>query len=359
VVPVELKRALSNIINNSVEAIADQGRVTIEVMQTTESVLIAVRDTGHGIPEEILATILGEKHGTVTEKGHGLGLQQARQAAESVGGSIRISSQPGAGTEVIIELPRIDPPSWFASNLRIAEESRIIILDDDRSMHAFWEQRFEKLRAAQPSLQLIHFYHAERLRTWWQTARSFSLPTLFLVDYELDESEVSGLDVIAGLEIAAQSVLVTSHHDDAAILARCTKMQVQIIPKSVVPYAPLQLLQKVAADEYPAADAVLLDDEKLVRLSWQIMAEKHGINLLTYSTERELLNHVATLSKQTPIYLDVHLAESFAGLRIGRELSQMGFKTIILTTGLDSDQIPNETWISKVIGKTPPWRALS
>jgi signal transduction histidine kinase len=359
VVPLELKRAISNLVNNSVEAIADQGRVTIELAQSADVVLITVRDTGHGISEEILSTLLNDRATMVTDKGHGLGLQQARQAAESVGGTLRLNSQPGSGTEVIIELPRIEPPSWFASALKISDGARVVILDDDRSMHAFWEQRFEKLRQRQPTLQLIHFYHPDRLRSWWQSARSISLPTLFLVDYELDDAEVSGLDVVAGLEVAAQSVLVTSHHDDPAILAQCARMQIQIIPKSVVPYTPLLLQQRIVQADSRETDAILLDDEKLVRMSWQIMAEKHGINLVVCSSERELRDRLSSLPKQVPIYLDVHLNEPYAGIRIGRELSQMGFETIILTTGLDSDELPKEAWISKVIGKTPPWRTLS
>ena len=110
--PTEFERALSNILNNAIEATSAQDRkIKIEVSRepiergdSVSFVKIKIQDNGPGIPPEILVNLgqagatMGKIHGT------GLGLFQAKKAIERGFGNIKISSNPNQGTTVEILL---------------------------------------------------------------------------------------------------------------------------------------------------------------------------------------------------------------------------------------------------------------
>jgi len=105
-----LQRALSNVLLNAVEACSSRAtpRIGVTVFRVRdnghESVTIAVRDSGTGIPADRLATIW-EPYVTHKPGGTGLGLAIVRQTVEAHGGSVSASSDAGAGTEVRFSIP--------------------------------------------------------------------------------------------------------------------------------------------------------------------------------------------------------------------------------------------------------------
>lgn len=115
-VPVEsgvLARVLSNLVNNSIEAIKDQGKITLALRSSSRSVDIVILDTGKGIPREILKRLSLESLSHDKEQregGTGLGLSYARSIVESAGGELQIQSKIGVGTQVCITLPLIPGP---------------------------------------------------------------------------------------------------------------------------------------------------------------------------------------------------------------------------------------------------------
>jgi signal transduction histidine kinase len=96
-----LARALSNVLINAVEACQRGGGITVRVTRSTTNggVVVAVRDTGCGMPPERLARIW-EPYVTFKQGGTGLGLAIARQTIDAHGGQVQAESVPGAGTEV-------------------------------------------------------------------------------------------------------------------------------------------------------------------------------------------------------------------------------------------------------------------
>ncbi|MFA6521932.1 MAG: ATP-binding protein, partial [Candidatus Gracilibacteria bacterium] len=96
--PTEFKRVLSNLINNSVEALDKNGSVILKLSCREGKITITVRDTGKGVSPEVLAKLgtRGETHGK--SGGSGLGLYHARTSLESWGGTLNISSELGKGT---------------------------------------------------------------------------------------------------------------------------------------------------------------------------------------------------------------------------------------------------------------------
>ncbi len=103
-----IKRVLSNIIENAIEAIESAGLITVASEVADRKVRIQIRDDGKGMDKTVLANVF--KRGWTYGKtgGNGLGLSYAKDVIESHNGRIEIQSEVGQGTIVMIELPRAD-----------------------------------------------------------------------------------------------------------------------------------------------------------------------------------------------------------------------------------------------------------
>jgi signal transduction histidine kinase len=101
-----LKQAFLNIAVNALEAMPKGGRMRIEMERCQDRVRVTVRDTGPGIPAELLARIY-ESDFTTKGGGSGIGLYVARAVVELHGGSIEAHSNVGRGTDVQVDLPLV------------------------------------------------------------------------------------------------------------------------------------------------------------------------------------------------------------------------------------------------------------
>jgi signal transduction histidine kinase len=102
--PRRLKDALFNLIGNAVEATPEGGKVDVEIEEVERSARIAVRDSGRGMPPEVLDRI-GTPFFTTRDEGTGLGVVVARATFAQHGGSLVYSSEPGRGTTALGILP--------------------------------------------------------------------------------------------------------------------------------------------------------------------------------------------------------------------------------------------------------------
>ena len=102
--PDLMAQVLWNVALNGVEAMEGRGRLRFEVTRDNGHVVMAVSDTGCGIPDDDLRRIF-EPFYSRKRGGSGLGLTIARRIVESHGGRIDVESAPGAGTRFAILLP--------------------------------------------------------------------------------------------------------------------------------------------------------------------------------------------------------------------------------------------------------------
>ncbi|MBN1419265.1 MAG: response regulator [Planctomycetes bacterium] len=102
--PVHLKQILSNLIQNAVQAMPDGGTLTLRTGRENGSVLIAVEDTGVGIPEADLESVFDPFWSSHTG-GTGLGLAVSQKLARDNGGDLAIASEEGQGTTCRILFP--------------------------------------------------------------------------------------------------------------------------------------------------------------------------------------------------------------------------------------------------------------
>jgi signal transduction histidine kinase len=108
--PERLRIALVNILVNAQQAAVAAGSalharpVALSARSRGERVTLLVTDHGAGIDSKALAHVF-DPYFTTKRGGTGLGLPIAKNIIEGLGGAITVSSAPGHGTEVCIELP--------------------------------------------------------------------------------------------------------------------------------------------------------------------------------------------------------------------------------------------------------------
>jgi len=154
--PHQLENVILNLAINARDAMPDGGKLTIETanavldeaytaglqdVQPGQYVMLAVSDTGVGMPPEVLAHAFEPFFTTKPEgKGTGLGLSMAYGFAKQSGGHIRIYSEVGHGTTVRLYLPRSHeaevmlPPRQAAHAPRGTET--VLVVEDDLAVQA-------------------------------------------------------------------------------------------------------------------------------------------------------------------------------------------------------------------------------
>jgi len=128
--PFLLRQAFQNLIQNSIEAVPDNGEIKIRLRKINDGrepiIELIIQDNGCGIPEGNLDQIF-KPFFTSKEKGIGLGLSLVKKIIDLHKGRIGVESEPGKGTIFSIFLsltePEIKPESAKVSNLKTAEVS--------------------------------------------------------------------------------------------------------------------------------------------------------------------------------------------------------------------------------------------
>ena len=106
-----LLQILLNLVGNAIKFPPSGGRVSLDAAGDDSRVLIAVRDTGVGIPRDRLSAVFEpfvqvDDALTRTAEGAGLGLSISRDLARAMGGDITAESEVGRGSTFTVEMPR-------------------------------------------------------------------------------------------------------------------------------------------------------------------------------------------------------------------------------------------------------------
>jgi signal transduction histidine kinase len=107
---LDLKRLLSNLINNSVEASCGNNTINIASHVSEHSTQIIITDEGAGIEPEIVEILNSDTNvspTTTKANGHGLGLQSAKAELHKIGGQLTIKSKKGVGTIIDVRVPTV------------------------------------------------------------------------------------------------------------------------------------------------------------------------------------------------------------------------------------------------------------
>jgi PAS domain S-box-containing protein len=137
-----LSQVLLNLLNNAAKYTPEGGHIRLTVEQEGEEVVVRVRDTGIGIPPELLPKIFdlftqGDRSLDRPEGGLGIGLTLVHRLVHMHGGSVEAHSEgPGHGSEFVVRLPLFTVPAPGDSPVQDAESSstgfrRVLVVDDN------------------------------------------------------------------------------------------------------------------------------------------------------------------------------------------------------------------------------------
>lgn len=342
--PVQFKRMISNLLNNAIEAITEQGDVTVRLEKNQAHARIYLQDTGKGISSDVLEEI---KKGGISlnkEGGTGIGISSSLDLIKKCDGHFDMISNVGEGTTVVIDLPIAEAPSWFQEQLILQKGTILVIVDDDESIHAIWTSRCQSFIS---DITLKHFHHSKALDDYCKTTDLSK--TQFLVDYELLGSPESGLDLIEKLNLKNHAILVTSRYEEPKVRSHAEKLNVKIIPKNYSPYIAISL----ASNDQPKL--IFIDDDKNLTSAWESAADYQGIVIKTYNRTTDFRKILPTLAKDTPIYIDSNLRETISGEVFAKELYELGFTELYLASGHPKGYFGELPWIKDFVSKEPPF----
>ena len=103
-----IHHAVLNIVTNAMDACADVDQASVRISTSRDEhqrALITVSDTGPGIAAADLPRIFSMFFSNKGARGTGLGLTVSRKIVREHGGDIRVTSQPGAGSTFVVEIP--------------------------------------------------------------------------------------------------------------------------------------------------------------------------------------------------------------------------------------------------------------
>jgi CheY-like chemotaxis protein len=140
-----LSQVFGNVLHNAIKFTPAGGLIGVSVQRVGNDAVVAIRDTGCGIPRPMLPQIfemfqqvdqsLGRAHG-----GLGIGLTLVKRLVELHGGTVEAHSDgPGKGSEFVIRLPALTAAEDGSDNLQTEGESpsqfnlqrqRILVVDD-------------------------------------------------------------------------------------------------------------------------------------------------------------------------------------------------------------------------------------
>ncbi len=342
----ELKIIISNLINNSVEAMREDkfGNIEINLGSKKNKLYIEVIDNGCGIPSQLLSKVVQGGISVGKKGGLGLGLLHAIQCIKSWGGSYEIESEVDKGTKLTIHLPEMKPPKWFINEITLMNNSAFIILDDDEYIHELWENRIKETLKEDQKIEIFHYHKSEDFYLDFKKYTN----SRYAVDFELFGNIKNGLDIIEELDIMYRAFLVTNRYEDTDIRKKCNSLGVKLLPKGYVNHVLINIQEDNEL-------VVLLDDNQLLIETWQLRAAMSGKNLLTFNKSHDFFDAIIKFNKDVIIYVDCDLKEELSGVEIAEVMYQKGFHNIYITTGYPESKFGDYQWIKGIIGKEPPF----
>src|SRR5262245_2956405 len=144
--PTRLAQVIGNLLNNAAKYTECGGKIWLTAEQVGDEVVVRVRDTGMGIPSEVLPRVFelfaqADRTLDRSQGGLGIGLTLVHQLVEMHGGTVIASSSgPGQGSEFVIRLPALEHEEASqligarnAGAMSVSEPTtlRVLVVDDN------------------------------------------------------------------------------------------------------------------------------------------------------------------------------------------------------------------------------------
>ena len=326
-------RMINNLISNAVDSFTDnKGVVDVTLGVSGEQVKITVQDDGKGMPEGLVKKILNNFPIGGNKKGAGIGFAQVRATLQACKGKMSMESELGKSTKVILTLPRVEAAEWAAEELDLNKGDTVVILDDDLVVHESWVMGF---RFCRDSIDL-------QLFTQCQEALNFvnNFPDknklFLLVDFELANQGLTGLQFVEKLEMQKSSYLVTGYYNDPKVRKLAAKAGVKILPKQLVQEILVKVKEAGESVVVKKVDFVIIDDEQTFADSLAgYLKNQSYVEIHTYYSPKRFLENLEQYPKDTKICMDYDFENQINGVELAKQLHQDGYTKLYLLSGKD------------------------
>ena len=127
--PDKIERVMLNLLSNAIKYTDDNGDIYVSLNKVNEDVVVSVKDSGVGIPNDKLELIFdrfGQANDILSRRceGSGRGLSIVKSIVEMHGGKIEVFSEIGKGSEFVFNIP-----------IKILEEENVILTCDNKDYH--------------------------------------------------------------------------------------------------------------------------------------------------------------------------------------------------------------------------------
>jgi CheY-like chemotaxis protein len=261
--------------------------------------VFSVRDSGIGMTEEQMSRLFqafsqADASTTRNYGGTGLGLTITKHFAEMLGGSVTVTSEPGRGSVFTIELPdggkgerkeqreapAVPQVSPLPAAIAAAPGKKILIVDDDRSVHDVLKQTLTK-----EGYSLLHAYDGEEALKMVREAR----PDVITLDVMMPK--VDGWSVLGQLksdtELSRIPVIMLTVVDERTMgysLGASEYMTKPVNRKRLI-----ELVERFASKSQEQM-ILVVDDDPDVRAIVKATTEKTGLQTAEASNGKEALD---------------------------------------------------------------------
>lgn len=115
----------------------------------------------------------------------------------------------------------------------------------------------------------------------------------------------------------------------------------------------IQLPKSFSYNNDTPTNIILIDDDKLIRTNWKFHFEKMNIPFQSFESIDDFIKNSSLINKESNIYIDVNLKNGTKGNIDSKELYDLGFKNLFLSTGYQEEDINVPKWIKGVNTKDP------
>ena len=240
--PNKFKRNLINLYKNSIEAVESVGFVKTRVSTDGGMVSIFISDNGKGIAPENLQKV-GRRGVTIGKKnGTGIGLFSAIEDVSRWGGTLSIKSPEGKGITIEISLLQAEENFLYPTSLAFAANMTIVVIDDDPFVYKVWQSRFSNLDLEKNNVKVMYVKDLKSAREIVLRLEKNSEDYILLIDNELGDPELTGIDFVEQMKTHTRSILVTSSGNSDWVYERCSKIGLAIVPKVIQEQIPVEVL---------------------------------------------------------------------------------------------------------------------
>lgn len=244
--PSELRELFTNLINNAVDAMTSGGELSIKTFVSDDgsSAVIAIKDTGAGIPHDILERVFEPFFTTKGVHSSGLGLSVSYGIVNRHRGDIKIKSTEGQGTVFTVSIPLHHAATDEKSGRQPSEaaakqvQASVLVIEDE-----------PEVRAMLSDVLTDHGHHVESASNGEQGVAAFKEKQFDLVFTDLGMPGMSGWQVareIKNINQAVPIVLITGWAVELEADDMRRRDIEAVLNKPFNIYQLLQLIEKLA-----------------------------------------------------------------------------------------------------------------